>query len=285
MTSRPRSTNPIVTSTSSALVAHALAKLGFPIFPCAVRAKTPLTSRGFKNASTDPEQLDAWFAKHPNANIAIATGAHVVIDVDGPLGEEALQRFGPLPVTVTVRTGKGRHLYFKAPSATEIRNSARRLGEQLDTRGMGGYVIAPPSIHPDGRRYAWEPSLSPWEVELAPLPEVLVLALTNHPVAPGPTSFEGYADSLFIPRRRLPLREWLKFVITGMREGEGRNNQAFKIALRCLEELNMKATMPILRAWNADNIHPLSDSELFQVLANASKYLRSQPPGSPGEAA
>ncbi len=285
MPSNPRSTNPAITSTSAAQVAQALVKLGFPVFPCVPRAKTPLTSRGFKDASTDPAQIDAWFAKHPNANIAIATGDLVVVDVDGPLGEAALLRFGALPVTVTVRTGKGRHLYFKAPPGVEIRNSARRLGEQLDTRGVGGYVIAPPSIHPDGRRYEWERGSSPWQVACAPLPPVLGLALTDRPALHSSTSFEGYADRLFVPRRRLPLREALKYVVTGMRDGEGRNNQAFKIALMCLREVSLRETWPILRAWNADNHDPLSDLELAQVVFNASKYLRSNPPGTPGRAA
>src|SRR5690606_12283497 len=71
--------------------------------------------------------------------------------------------------TPTVATGNGMHLYFRHPGRP-VSNFARRL-PGLDFRGDGGYVMAPPPIHPSGRRYAWVEGLSPWAVELAPLPD------------------------------------------------------------------------------------------------------------------
>ena len=61
---------------------------------------------------------------------------------------------GALPATIEAITAKGRHLYFRQPEQA-IGNTVRRLGPGLDTRGDGGYVLAPPSVHPSGTLYAW----------------------------------------------------------------------------------------------------------------------------------
>src|SRR4030095_253716 len=53
-----------------------------------------------------------------------------------------------------VITGAGRHIWFRMPD-TELRNSASKIAPGIDIRADGGYVLAPPSVHPSGRRYAW----------------------------------------------------------------------------------------------------------------------------------
>jgi putative DNA primase/helicase len=119
-----------------------------------------LVPQGVLNASGDPNVVHHWWQQVPDANIAIATGRNsdlVVVDVDGSIGEETLAKIeckhGSLPQTWQVRTGKGRHLYFRYPeNVAKIKSVARKkLG--LDVRADGGYVIAPPSIHESGRRY------------------------------------------------------------------------------------------------------------------------------------
>src|SRR5262249_35806067 len=60
---------------------------------------------------------------------------------------------GALPPTVEAITGKGRHCYFRMRGS--IRNSVGQIAAGLDIRGDGGYVIAPPSVHPSGRAYTW----------------------------------------------------------------------------------------------------------------------------------
>jgi hypothetical protein len=123
-----------------------------------------MTSHGFKDATTDLERISDWWTKHPQANIGIATGpiSNIwVLDIDARHhGEGALtslvQQHGPLPPTIeSISGGGGRHLYFRWPRDRSIRNSAGRLGEGLDVRGSGGYIIAPPSMHASGKRYAW----------------------------------------------------------------------------------------------------------------------------------
>src|SRR5690606_17775107 len=77
---------------------------------------------------------------------------------------------GEVPRTATVRTGKGRHLYFRHPGGT-VRNFTRKL-PGLDLRGDGGYVVAPPSTHANGERYVWEQS--PGDVGIAEPPHWLM---------------------------------------------------------------------------------------------------------------
>lgn len=163
------------------LAAVSYARLGLLVFPCAPRSKTPLTPRGCKDASDDLDQVTAWWTQWPDANIGIACGEMsglFVVDIDGPEGEASLaaleKKNGALPVVPEVRTGKGRHLYFRHfPGA---RNSASKLGDFIDTRGDGGYVIAPPSLHPSGAQYAWAPGAGPRDRRRPDAPEWLAAA-------------------------------------------------------------------------------------------------------------
>src|SRR5438876_10799153 len=121
---------------------------GFRVFPCA--KKIPLTgSGGFKNATTDFNRVWGWWTDHPAAQIGLPTGQvnHLfVVDVDGPRGTEAVKKLH-LPETRVIQTRPGRYqLWFHQPDI-ETKCSAGVLGAEVDTRGDGGYVIAPPSIH------------------------------------------------------------------------------------------------------------------------------------------
>jgi hypothetical protein len=100
----------------------------------------------------------AWWTRHPSANIGLACGHRFdVLDVDGPTGIQTirelaathgLQSSGPL-----ARTGGGGWHYYLAP--TGLGNAHPRGLEQLDWRGRGGYVVAPPSRHASGNPYQW----------------------------------------------------------------------------------------------------------------------------------
>jgi hypothetical protein len=139
-----------------------LARLGCAVFPCQPRGKTPATQNGCKDATTDPVRINSWWNAYPDLNIGIATGAvsgFFVVDVDGEKGEASLRKLEeahePLPPTVEAITGKGRHCYFRLGEHGQICNTAGLIGVGLDIRGDGGYVLAPPSIHPSGRAYTW----------------------------------------------------------------------------------------------------------------------------------
>ena len=153
------------------------------IFP--LKGKIPLTAHGCKDATRDRDQVESWWAQYPSANIGIATGqinGLLVIDVDvkhdqGKYGDESLKalesELGELPETWVAITGSGGlHYYFRYPEGHDIRNSASQLAQDIDIRAQGGYVVAPPSVHPDtGRLYEWECGSDPEETPLAELPE------------------------------------------------------------------------------------------------------------------
>lgn len=130
---------------------------------CPSPAKHPRVAGGLTVASTDRATIEHWWQRWPSANVAIRTGAVsglVVLDVDPDHGGDAslealLNRHGPLPPGGVVRTGSGgRHVYLAHPGGLVRNDTGRRLGPGLDVRGDGGYVIAPPSRHASGGRYA-----------------------------------------------------------------------------------------------------------------------------------
>jgi hypothetical protein len=169
--------------------AIAYAHRGIAVFPLKVEQKQPATRNGLKDAKSDPAQILEWWRRVPRFNVGIATGSisgFWVLDLDGPEAEAALAaleaRYGALPATVEQSTGKGRHLCFAVDPARPIRNSASKIGAKIDVRGDGGYIVAPPSIHPSGRSYAWREGRSPGEIAFASAPTWLVdLAAPVHP--------------------------------------------------------------------------------------------------------
>ena len=141
---------------------------------CGQPAKHPLGSlvpHGVKDATCNRARILAWWTRHPQANIGLATGHRFdVLDVDGPTGAQAIQELaaehglqssGPL-----VRTGGGGWHYYLAP--TGLGNVQPQGLERVDWRGRGGYVVAPPSRHASGHPYQWIPGrdldVSPGEV-------------------------------------------------------------------------------------------------------------------------
>lgn len=168
-------------SRPGAAAAH-YARRGWPVVPiagmvsghcgcrrgeaCEHPAKHPLTPGGIKAATTDQAQIAEWWAHWPWAGVGIVTGANsglAVVDVDvAHGGKETLERLvgeGALSPTLSVRTGSdGWHLYYAHPGE-RLANATGRLGARelqgVDLRADGGYVVAPPSGHRSGRRYAW----------------------------------------------------------------------------------------------------------------------------------
>lgn len=143
--------------------ALAYARNGWPVFPCRL-TKQPWTQHGFKDPTTDEGKIREWWGRYPNASIGVPTGHAIgawVLDVDLPDGPESLDEIesqhGPLAITLEQVTGSGgRHLFFAEIPGDKIQNSAKIIGQGLDVRGDGGYVIVAPSSHPSGNRYQWK---------------------------------------------------------------------------------------------------------------------------------
>lgn len=120
-----------------------------PVFPCVQNGKKPATANGFKVATRDAAQIDAWWSENPEYNIGASPhdAGCFVLDIDGEAGEasfrELIATHGALPDTYEVRTPRGgRHLWFRG----SLPSSVGRMGKNLDIRGQGGYVLLPPSV-------------------------------------------------------------------------------------------------------------------------------------------
>jgi hypothetical protein len=176
--------------------ALAYAELGWPVFPCAPKAKRPLTARGFKDATRAAETIHEMWARWPDANLGVVTGepsGFWVLDVDGDKGSRSLDELqsthGELPKTAEARTGRGgRHLLFRHVGE-RVRNRTRfRPG--LDIRGEGGYIVAPSSetVAP----YEW--ARDPRQLPIAAAPD-WVLALVQQRCSANPLRAEPNAHT------------------------------------------------------------------------------------------
>ena len=154
-----------------------LAELGFEVFPCKAKGKAPATKNGFKDATSDPAEIERIFTGRKN--LAVATGLRSgtwVLDLDGREGLEVFaeleREFGSLPKTVTAKTGGGGLHYFFACDGAEIQSRSKLADKPIDVRADGGYVVVPPSSHASGNSYEWQ--VSPHDHKPAKAPDWLL---------------------------------------------------------------------------------------------------------------
>ena len=172
------------------------AGLGLPVIPlhtivegrcscgsvdCTRPGKHPRTTHGVKDATTDRNQIQDWWGEWLNANIGLAPGRErdlLVLDIDPRHGgNKRLRRLkrelGALPETVTAKTGGGGlHLFYKHPNFKVRKDTAGKLlGRGIDVLSDGCIVVAPPSRHASGQRYAWVDGKSFQDIDSAKLPK------------------------------------------------------------------------------------------------------------------
>lgn len=169
-------------------------RLGWPVFPLLPRGKDPLVprwrgGRGFLDATTDAAQIREWWTRTPLANIGIACDERsglLVLDVDPRHGgddelAELEAQHGELPVTPMGLTGGGgQHYAHRRAAGVGYRG---KLAEGIDVKA-NGYIVAPPSIHPNGQPYRWDCARHPLDTPLADPPAwVLERILSYQPDA------------------------------------------------------------------------------------------------------
>lgn len=255
---RPRTQRVYQANGASLAVALAYLARGWSVVPLRPREKRPLLLwELFQVERPSASDVAGWFRRWPDANIGIVTGAVsklIVLDIDPKHGgddslESLERRFGALPLTVESRTGGGgRHLYFEHPGYP-VRNRTG-IGQGIDLRGDGGYVVAPPSLHPSGERYAWRSGCSPEERTLAPLPRWFLTATG-------------------IPRSGRPLGDWRKLVQEGVPEGQRNSTIASLTGHLLWHGVDAAVVLELLLAWNRLRCRPpLDDAEVAEVVGN-----------------
>ena len=125
------------------------ARDGFKIFPLIPNSKIPLIKDWENEATQDEEKIKYWWKKTPNANIGISTKDIAVVDIDTKdpkkNGFETLARLAKEGKTFPSTMGQitptgGRHFIYTTPRP--IKSTAGKIGPGIDTRGVGGYVVA-----------------------------------------------------------------------------------------------------------------------------------------------
>jgi putative DNA primase/helicase len=245
------------------------ARRGWAVFPLNGKRPYPGT-HGHRDATTDPATIRGWWREWPDANVGIScssTAGPIVLDVDGPTGWELLGTLD-LPPTreATSRREHRRHFYFDPPtSGIEVKRRLHLQGQKLDILGDGGYVVAPPSVHPStGKRYKW---LN--EYQLAPLPESVLKLLgpiKRGPAPPLPDIFEeGQRDELLTSlagsmRRRNASPDAM---LAALREEN---------ATRCNPPLEDRQLRKIVRSISKKS--PVTQGEHLTDLGNARRFIR-----------
>jgi hypothetical protein len=184
------------------------AKRGWPVLPlfeikdgcctcaagkeCGRRSgKHPRTKNGVHGATTDTNQIRAWWGKWPNANIGVRTGrvsGIIVFDADPRNGADETSKvlrkeLGSLPRSPKASSGGGgRHYVFQYPGF-EVRsdNQGKLLGPGLDVLSDGHHFVAPESNHLSGNTYRWVNGRSPDDIPPAALPEMWLERLRRRP--------------------------------------------------------------------------------------------------------
>ena len=210
-----------------------------------------LAPNGLKNATTCADTVERWFSQARLANVGLATGPIIVLDVDPRHGgDESLSQLeaehGPLPLTWRVFTGGGgEHIFFLQPDGIEIRNSAGDRGglaPGLDIRGVGGYVVAPASPHASGRSYEWSVDQPPDETPLAPMPDWMVAALAR------PQAVAARSAS-----------DWRQLISEGVTNGS-RNDAVTRLTGHLLRRfVDPGMVHELVQAWNLTRCTPRSN--------------------------
>ena len=186
---------------------------------------------------------------------------HGFLDVDGALGKQNVRsleaKYGSLPPTLKVITGnEGEHYFFAFKKEHTFKNSVKTLGESLDIRNDGGFVVAPPSIHPNGNSYVWATDI-PRKLEEAPEWLIHLLLMPSCSVKSGGT-----------PRTRQKVN-WLNLLESA---GEGQRNDAIARLAGLLMQchpcgLSPAVALELCQIFNeARCFPPLDEEEVYRTV-------------------
>lgn len=261
------------------------AHLGYKVFPLKPRGKEPLgelVQHGCKDASSDVDTIKKWWKAYPEANIGFVTGKTnrcFVIDIDGSTGKEELRKIKKdreWPKTIIAKSGRdgGGHFYFRYPEEIEMVKNRAGVLPNVDIRGDGGYIVVPPSIHPNGKKYSWKRDFCPQEMECA---SEWILQEIVH----GGQKKNGSEKAFEIKTHPYFSREFSNTLEKIRTCPEGKRNDtlyrgAFKLAQMChgryLQESVVKENLT-----DAARICGLSDDETKKTVESAFKEALSTP--------
>lgn len=239
---------------------------GWAVFPLWTGGKTPKTKNGLKAATFDLEQINKWWKRYKDANVAVRTGmisGIVVLDVDTKKGQPGLQSLAELEAqhgrmdTLRARTPTGGlHLFFRAPMQTLHRKIGFLPG--LDFLAEDSYVVVAPSKI-GGREYVWEDT----NTMIAEIPDFL-LNLVSAKVS-------KKTQNTAKPHETISYAE----AFGGVQEGS-RNDTIFRFACKLRqEEWEHDEALLLVKTAASTCEPPLPEDEAIRCLESAWRYTPS----------
>lgn len=237
-------------------------KQGFSTIPIPKgRKEATVEWKEFQNRLPTDAEMEQFFG-NSNNNIAIITGKVsgnlTVIDCDS---EQRFKELAPIieqkqgigdiyALTPVVKTGKGYHIYFRTKQLMKSQKFPR-----LDIKSEGGYVIAPPSLHPNGSRYQFLNQKLPRIKTINSLEDIGI----------------DISQRLELPRNQ---PNWVTQTLQGVSEGQ-RNDTCLRLAGYFKNKLPQDITEQLLLDWNSKNKPPLPQREIISIVASAYTYTNA----------
>lgn len=251
-----------------------LAERGWAVFPIGQKKK-PIVDAWDAVATNDADKVRALFRPYPACAVGVACGRSsgvFVVDVDSPDPSHPIHdRMDP---TLTVQTPRGGfHYYYRMPEGGEdddvLRNTQKAkdcLGYgDVDTRGIGGYVVGPGSTTSAGTYDVI------CDVEPAPIPDWVLEAMRAYK-RPKPAARQIMPASVIDPSRRLERARAYVARMEGAISGSGGHTQAMKVARACATGFGLSESeiLEVMREWNGRCHPPWSERELAHKAKEAS---------------
>ena len=242
---------------------------GIPVFPCVVGGKKPATPNGQHDATTNLDQINAWW-QEADYNVAFcpASQGWCIVDLDGDLGIDEWDRLAPAShETYTVRTPRGGlHLYYQG----NLPSSQHRLAPHIDTRGQGvsgkwTYALIPPSVI-EGKEYELAV-----DIDVAPVPDWLSVLVTTRAQPKATTSATASDTKPAIARAVVYLSS-----LEPTSEGQGSDALAFTAAAT-LHDLGISEALCFELMHEHFKCEPLDDEWLDIKVSNAYRYAQNDP--------
>jgi hypothetical protein len=259
--------------------ALALADEGLHVFPVG-HDKRPRIKRWEQEATLEEARIRSWWGRWPDAMVGVAPGRSglVVVDVDvkaGKVGAETLDMLelehGALPRDRVARTATGGlHIYLTGRHGSSVGATGRGVGEDVDVKGIGGYVVGPGSVLPGVGEYSWVgrgrvPDVPPAWRDALPRPRA---ERAEHRAAPAVDR-----DAALLRGRAHLLEDAAPAV-----EGSGGDATTFGVAcdLRDLGVDEADALALMLEHYNPRCEPPWDPDDLEAKVRNAYEYARGE---------
>lgn len=250
-------------------IALAYAARGWSVIPLQPGGKIPLLSKGepqiYHSRIASPEEIKAWWTKWPRANIGVCTGRVsnlAVIDIDGEVGSQSASTLN-LPTTLTVISGRlplgsSKHLYYQF--ADGIRNDQdAKLGEDVDIRGEGGYVVAPCSVHESGNYYTFVGGFQRFRDHLSPFPPHLLDMLRAKGKEAGWEEIKEHTEP------------WVSTLLQGVGEGQRHSALVRLSGYFSSKGMPIDVTKALLRDWNTRCTPPYPTEKIGKTVEDIYK--------------